>query len=307
MELHSKPIKIKMAGFCCIYCHRNYQKKENLEKHKQMCEFFYRSRHNHDEEYENVPTMREMYQLVREFAYKCDKLQKRVDQLENRNALKQKKQILEYLSERPPTIGLIELVRTFTISQQHLETVFENDLTAGIKSCLKTHFKSKSDITENENQSNSFELRSPEFSRSPTASRPEIFAKYIFPICSFIQKPNTIYVYDSADQISMNTWKIMTNTDLDKVISILSFKFLQAFVEWKKTLVTQNEATDYFVDEQEQNESFQQVQEQIKQQQQLYMIKINGQRVNGDKRRNDIKQFLYNYFQMAMPNVVELV
>jgi hypothetical protein len=284
MELHSKPIKIKMSGFCCIYCHRNYQKKENLEKHKQMCEFFYRSRHNHDEEYENVPTMREMYQLVREFAYKCDKLQKRVDQLENRNALKQKKQILEYLSEQPPAVGFIELVRTFTISQQHLETVFENDLTAGIKSCLKTHFKSKSDITENENQS-----------------------KYIFPICSFIQKPNTIYVYDSADQISMNTWKIMTNTDLDKVISILSFKFLQAFVEWKKTLVTQNEPTDYFVDEQEQNESFQQVQEQIKQQQQLYMIKINGQRVNGDKRRNDIKQFLYNYFQMAMPNVVELV
>ena len=284
MELHSKPIKIKMAGFCCIYCHRNYQKKENLEKHKQMCEFFYRSRHNHDEEYENIPTMRELYQLVREFAYKCDKLQKRVDQLENRNALKQKKQILEYLSERPPTIGLIELVRTFTISQQHLETVFENDLTAGIKSCLKTHFKSKSDITENENQ-----------------------RKYIFPICSFIQKPNTIYVYDSADQISMNVWKILTNTDLDKVISILSFKFLQAFVEWKKTLVTQNEPIDYFVDEQEQNDSLQQVQEQIKQQQQLYMIKINGQRVNGDKRRNDIKQFLYNYFQMAMPNVVELV
>ena len=46
---------------------------------------------------------------------------------------------------------------------------------------------------------------------------------------------------------------------------------------------------------------------QIKQQQQTYMIKINGQRINEDKRRNDIKQMLYTYLQKPLPSVIEIV
>ena len=46
--------------------------------------------------------------------------------------------------------------------------------------------------------------------------------------------------------------------------------------------------------------------EQAKQQNQTYMIKINGKRINEDKRRTDIKQTLYAYLQKSLPVVIEI-
>ena len=100
----------------------------------------------------------------------------------------------------------------------------------------------------------------------------------------------------------------MTTAELDKLISILSFKFLQAFVVWKKENCPQVETEHIYElgDDEQSNSHNNAVNEQIKQQQQTYMIKINGQRVNEDKRRNDIKQMLYTYLQKSLPTVIEL-
>jgi len=268
-----------MTGFQCKYCFQKWQRRENMEKHALMCGFWHRTSTIHDDDYDTTPTVTELFKLVKEFAYKCDKLQKRVDQLENRQLNRQKKQILDYLQERPVSITAIELFRTFVISREHLETVFEDDLTSGIKACIKTHLQ-----------------------LHPS-----------FPICAFTQKPNTLYVYDmvSANDASESTtikWHIITTTELDKLISIISFKFLQAFVLWKKENCPKvnTEVIYELNDEDEPNSHTQAVNEQIKQQQQTYMIKINGQRVNEDKRRNDIKQMLYTYLHKSLPTVIEI-
>jgi len=267
-----------MSGFQCKYCFQKWQKKENMEKHAVMCGFWHKSSKIHEDDYDSTPTITELFKIVKEFAYKCDKLQKRVDQLENRHFTRQKKQILDYLQERPATTSAINLFRTFSISRVHLEIVFEDDLSAGIKACIKTHLHGDA-----------------------------------LPICAFTQKPNTLYVYDTTPQndlldTSVNKWHIMTNAELDKLISILSFKFLQAFVAWKKENCPQLE-TEYIyelTDDEQQSSHTNAVNEQIKQQQQTYMIKINGQRINEDKRRNDIKQMLYTYLHKSLPNVIEL-
>ena len=279
--MHNTRTITKMSGgFQCKYCFQKWQKQENMEKHAVMCGFWHKSTKIHEDDYEVAPTITELFKVVKEFAYKCEKLQKRVDQLENRQHTHQKKQILDYLQAHPAPSSVVELFRTFQISQEHLEIVFEDDLSAGIKTCIKTHLKGTS-----------------------------------LPICAFTQKPNTLYVYDtiaqndaSADIIEVK-WHIMTNQELDKLISILSFKFLQAFVLWKKENCPQVE-TEYMyelVDDDPQNTRNNAINEQIKQQQQTYMIKINGQRINEDKRRNDIKQMLYAYLQKPLPNVIEIV
>jgi hypothetical protein len=263
-----------MSGFQCKYCFQKWQKRENMEKHAVMCGFWHKSSKIHEDDYDTTPSISELFKVVKEFAYKCEKLQKRVDQLENRQTTRQKKQILDYLQERPVSIPAIELFRTFQITREHLEIVFEDDLTAGIKACIKTNLQGAS-----------------------------------LPICAFTQKPNTLYVFAlESQESSIAKWHIMTNAELDKLISILSFKFLQAFVVWKKENCPQVETANIYelTDEDEHNVHTQSVNEQIKQQQQTYMIKINGQRVNEDKRRNDIKHMLYTYLQKSLPTVIEL-
>lgn len=267
------------GGYQCKYCFQKWQKRENMEKHSVMCEFWHKSSKIHDDDYDVTPTITELFKLVKEFSYRCDKLQKRVEQLENKQYVKQKKQILDYLHEYPASKPAIDLFRTFTVSKEHLETVFEDDLTAGIKACIKSHLQGAS-----------------------------------LPICAFSQKPNTLYVYDItaqqnlSDTVSHN-WHIMTNGELDKLISIISFKFLQAFMAWKKTHCPQEKTENIYEisDEENLNSHNNAVNEQIKQQQQMYMIKINGKRVNEDKRRNDIKQMLFNYLQKPLPTVIEIV
>jgi hypothetical protein len=276
--MHNTQTPIKMPGFQCKYCFQKWQKLENMEKHAIMCGFWHRSSKIHEDDYDTTPTISELFKVVKEFAYKCDKLQKRVDQLENRNNNQQKKQILEYLQEHPAPIPAIELFRTFTISREHLETVFENDLTAGIKACIKTYIQKHTS----------------------------------FPICAFTQKPNTLYVYDSVPNTVVsdscdNKWHIITTAELDKLISILSFKFLQAFVVWKKENCPKVETEVIYElndDDDEPTSHTQAVNEQIKQQQQTYMIKINGQRMNEDKRRNGIKQMLYTCLHKSLSTVI---
>ena len=280
MNIHNQS-EIGMSGFQCKYCFRKWHKKEHMEKHNVMCGFWHRSSQIQEDDYDVTPTVTELFKLVKEFAYKCDKLQKRVDQLENRNNNQQKRNILHYLNDHPASFPAIDFIRTFHISDIHLETVFECDLTDGIKACIKTHFVSQLDR---------------------------------LPIRAFSQKPNTLYVYDTITattpdtSIIQPTWHVMTNAELDKLISVISLKFLQAFIAWKKQHCAELEdQAVYDIADEDLNVHTFAVNEQIKQQQQTYMIKINGRRVNEDKRRNEIKQFLYNYLHKPLPTIVELV
>lgn len=305
MDMHNtKPIRI-MSGFQCKYCFQKWQKKENMEKHSVMCGFWHRTTQVHEDDYDTTPTITELFKLVKEFAYKCDKLQKRVDQLENRQNTRQKKQIIDYLQEHPPSTSAIDMFRTFHISQEHLETVFEVDLTAGIKACIKTNIQSHLRTILDAKQDG--------YDVNPEAVVRESLTT--LPICAFTTKPNTLYIYEtsigsSAIITSSPQWHIITNDELDKLISILSFKFLQAFMTWKKDHCPALDSSDLYddiADEDEHVSQLRAVNENIRQQQQVYMIKINGQRVNEDKRRNEIKQHVYSYLQKPLPTVVELL
>jgi hypothetical protein len=210
MNIHNQPEIYTMSGFQCKYCFKKWHKKEHMEKHIIMCGFWHRSSQIQEDDYDTTPTLTELFKVVKEFAYKCDKLQKRVDQLENRNNNQQKRNILHYLNDHPPSATAIDLIRTFHILDEHLETVFECDLTDGIKSCMKTYIGAT--------------------------------AIDHLPIRAFVQKSNTLYIYEavsSTEVQSAPTWHIMSNAELDKIISVLSLKFLQAFIAWKKQHCTE--------------------------------------------------------------------
>ena len=272
MNIHNQ-FHLNMNGFQCKYCFQKWKKKETMEKHAIMCGFWHKSSQIQEDDYDSTPTVSELYKLLKEFAYKCDKLQLRVDKLENRQNVRQRKQLMEYLLDVSPPITAIEFVRTFTITQEHLDTVFDVDLTAGMKSALKSNI-------------------------NPQSTK--------LPIRAFSQKLNTLYIYntpDSEDHLLSKKppqWSIMTNAELDRIISILSFKFLQAFMLWKKTRCP-IDLDDSIIHTDIENLRANAANEQAKQQYQTYMIKINGKRINEDKRRTEIKQTLYAYLQNQLP------
>ena len=277
MNIHNQN-HLTMNGFQCKYCFQKWKKKETMEKHIIMCGFWHKSSQIQEDDYDSTPTVSELYKLLKEFAYKCDKLQQRVDKLENRQNVRQKKQIMDYLSDDTPPIAAIDFIRSFTITQEHLDTVFDIDLTAGMKAAIKSNMNLQSTK---------------------------------LPIRAFIQKANTLYIYDtsgSEDRAApkLAQWHIMSNPELDRMISILSLKFLQAFMLWKKNQVFLMDSDDSIIHADIENLRANAANEQMKQQYQTYMIKINGKRINEDKRRSEIKQLLYTYLQKQLPCVIEI-
>lgn len=273
-----------MTDLTCTYCYRSYKKKDNYDKHVHCCEFFYRSRREHsDIAYEPIPTQRELYQLVKELAYKCDKLQKKVDKLESTNTNKQRKHIADYLQEQTPQITAFQWAQQIEITQQHLEVIFEHSQIEGIALSIRDH----------------------------------IHIASLVPFCSFSQKPNTIYIYNTNSDDQEDTtpqWHAMSNKEMDKIISIISYKILRAFMEWQQKHYQQYINTDYEDGDDhelpsssaEESSREQQIADDMKKQHIVYMIKINGNRISEDKKRTEIKKVLYNAIQKPLPSIVEL-
>ena len=272
-----------MTELTCTYCYRKYRKKENYEKHLSCCEFFYRSRMVHaDIIYEPLPSQRELYQLVKELAYKCDKLEQKIEKMETANRNIHRKQITDYLKEYTPHTSVNQWLNQIEIQEKHLITVFENTIIEGLKQVIQDH----------------------------------IFNNFTLPFCSFQNKNNTIYIYNNDDDHNEAKWYIATNKELDKIISTISYKFLQAFVDWKQTNLL---STNYY-DEEEgdsstiEQEIAEQIAEDLKKKQLMYMMKINGNRVHGnynfsrigeDVKRNEIKTLLSDLTQRKLPTFVE--
>lgn len=267
-----------MTDLTCTYCYRAYKKKDNYDKHVQCCEFFYRSRMQHaDVAYEPIPTQRELYQLVKELAYKCDKLQKKVDKLETTNTNKQRKHITDYLQEHTPQITAFQWAHQIEINQHHLETIFENSLIEGIAQSIRDH----------------------------------IHIVSLLPFCAFSQKQNTIYIYNTTseeDHDATPQWHAMSNKEMDKIISIISYKILRAFMEWQQKYYHHpiNQDDPEFDTSTGDSSREEQIADDMKKQHIVYMIKINGSRISEDRKRTEIKKVLYNAIQKPLPSIVEL-
>ena len=283
MNSKRRKAPIFMTDLTCTYCYRAYKKKENYDKHVHCCEFFYRSRMQHaDIAYEPIPTQRELYQLVKELAYKCDKLQKKVDKLETTNTNTQRKHIADYLQEHIPQMTAFQWAQQIEITQQHLEMIFEYSLIEGIAQSIRDH----------------------------------IHIVSLLPFCAFSQKQNTIYIYNTSsdhDHNAIPQWHVMSNKEMDKIISIVSYKILRAFMEWQQNHYQQLLSNDDVYEDEpgfdpptEDSSREQQIADDMKKQHIVYMIKINGSRISEDKKRTEIKKVLYNAIQKPLQSMIEI-
>lgn len=201
-----------MTTYHCKFCdNHSFDCKVNYERHTLICMFKYKSNAQKQKELETIEpklTESERDKLIRSMFYKMQKMDNTIKEMKKEMIILKKKQrinILEHLNSENgiiPCLPLKEWINKIEVSISHLSKVFETDLIQGMIECLKQAI-----------------LVSPNI-----------------PLCSFIQKNKTLFVYRIPLSASSSSprWEIMTHDEMKKALNLLSFRFLQIFIQWKQ-------------------------------------------------------------------------
>jgi len=164
------------------------------------------------------------------------------------NLTRKRKLILEYINKpfwSKPNTTFEKWTRSITISYSDLPHMFNHDVVNGIQHCLQ------------------------KYCNTP-----------LLPICCFIQKPNTIYIWTSTEETQTCRWVIMTPIQYKTWLNRMVHQFLQTFLQWQMDnthMIQSNE------NEKEKNIS--------------YMHKLNGLGEQYEnRRRQQLRNWIYETF-----------
>jgi hypothetical protein len=186
--------KLKISGYVCCHCSREYKEKFNYDRHIQCCEFLNKPRREQENEidaYEKTPTPKEMFRLIQELSLRINKLERENAELKQYH--RKKMNIMDWLNKnRKPNVTLEAWKESiFNNIKDNLETVYKNDLLTGIIEVLNSTINNEE----------------------------------VMPICAFDIKQNTLYTFDNEK----NTWEILEHSEFDKLIGRISHNFLVEF------------------------------------------------------------------------------
>jgi len=181
---------------------------------------------------------------------KCTKQQQQIDELKKEKHMslsRKRKIILEYINKPfwpKPSTTFETWIRNISINRQDLKHMFEHDLVNGIKHCLERYCNIP-----------------------------------LLPICCFIQKPNTIYIW-SNDISEQPKWILLDTNKYETWLNRMSHLFLQTFLQWQ---MDNSETLQSNEEEKEKNIS--------------YMHKINGLGDKYEKKRHlQLRNWIYDTF-----------
>jgi hypothetical protein len=260
-----------------VYCNRDYKIFENFQRHHLCCEFFHKTRKERclqKEEFETLPSQRDLFRIVQDLVIRCNHLEKEVHSLKDAANRKKRKEVVEYLNQIvAPEMTFKEWSANQPIEFHHLQCVFEYNLTEGIKLCIDDYMKNDP-------------LGIPNVEKKSQ----ELLKYAHIPISAFEQNPNVFYIYDSSGSNASPLWKRMEGDVFERWISTLSHKFLQYFIEWQSDNLSQ-QSTD-----------------KDKEENILYMIKVNGGRNplhDKERRISELRKWLFSKIKRG--SLVEMV
>jgi len=215
-----------MTEYICEYCSKIYIRKKPFIHHKLMCELSYKNSKREEKYYRdveettvsNIPSQRELYEIIITLNNKYDKLQNDYDMLKRYiYDKKQKIEILDWLNQNSCLeIGFYELFLNIKLSEEDLNIVFEKDYINGIVEIILKFIDHKKNLFKNGE----------------------------IPLKAFVQKEGILYIYSCVENNSRDAnviseidyskycWKIMSSEVMDKFIRIISVQLLVLFKQW---------------------------------------------------------------------------
>ena len=212
-----------MTKLSCECCGKEYQRKINLNKHVVLCEIVHKAKRRDkrtDKEAEEIdeelPSPKQMYKMLLELALKYNKLEEKVE-LMNKWVDKTKKKInvLDWLnnsSNLKPELIFDNLADSLIIIESDLDLLFNSDFYDTLNEIFIRNIYNK-DGTE-------------------------------IPLFSFIQKTNTIYVYNRDISTLELGWIELSREKLIYFMNKVHFKIVKALSEWNKKNIDKINSSD---------------------------------------------------------------
>lgn len=184
----------------CQHCSKNYKIKSAYERHILVCSIVSKTpkeRKLENEEYENMPNLRELYQMVQILILKNEKLEKQVDKMSAWINNKKRVNVLEWLNENnKPSIQFNEWIETLVITKVHMKYVFEHNFVEGVNLIVREIININLDS---------------------------------LPIKSFEQRENILYVYNGDE----NKWEIIDANQTEMLFVKITKGLLNQFKFWQ--------------------------------------------------------------------------
>lgn len=197
-----------MSQLQCNLCPRTFSSKEKLDHHRSTCIWMHTSKKIREEEIESIEppfTDRQRDKILRDLLHQNQALNTKLEKMQIEMTKLKKTQrinILTWLNaQQSPKQTITEWIRNISISQLHLEYVFQYDLISGMKLCLQD-----------------------------TITTSNMLQKQM-PICAFTQKQKTLFVYRTNN--GENKWEMMDKNITLKILQSLATRFLQIFLQWQ--------------------------------------------------------------------------
>lgn len=209
MDLINNPNLIKQPKECCIYCGKSYKLKTNLNKHLILCEIIDKTKRNKkliiDPE-DELPSQRQMYNMIIELTLKCNKLEEKVARMDKLVDKKIKKiNIIDWLNNnKTPDYNFDSLINKINLKEEDISVIFDKTVIDIISILLSR------ELFENELINNA-------------------------PIYAAIQKNNNIYIYNkNVEKQTNQNWSELTKEKLILFMNKFQNKMIKIMSDWKQ-------------------------------------------------------------------------
>jgi len=221
------PNKIKQSCLCCIYCGKSYKTRNNMDKHLVLCETIYRSKNNKppvslsEDDIEDIqlPTQKQMYNIILELTMKYNKLEEKMEQMTKWIEKKKKKMnVIEWLNTNvKPICTFNELINEISITNDNIDTLLSSGFISAFAEVMTMNIFEKKEKKE----------------------------KNPFPIFCLDQKTNHIYVCTTqSDQSATPVWAEIEKETLIHFVNKIYMRMTKGLTDWKKQLESQHNFND---------------------------------------------------------------
>lgn len=185
----------------CLHCGKKYTRKSSYEKHMIVCDIIHKKKREiiiEEEETNDLPSHKQLYQIIQELAFKYDKLNEKMEYMQKWiNNKKKKINICEWLKgniKPSNNFDFDQLEKNIIINQTHNSELIENNFMQSITVIFQDYFNG----TKNDQ-----------------------------PIYCFTEKNNIFYIYKNDD------WREIQKEELIQFLNLIQKKMLNELMNWK--------------------------------------------------------------------------
>jgi hypothetical protein len=192
--------------YTCSCCSRDFTHKPQYSEHIISCKFLKeRAKQRNtvlDLTDDDIPNNRMLYELVKNFAYECEKLKNEVKKLKDAARRdKRKIDIIQYLcANHKQETTYKKWQKSLEIKKEHLDATIDRNIISGVCSVIQDCLPNLHNL----------------------------------PIAAFSHKHNTFYMYESQ------TWTMMTEDAVNSLFDTISNKISRAYNKWEASLPEDN-------------------------------------------------------------------